>query len=272
MSRGMLGSVILGGLLVAMVGCTKRQIEMPPQQVDTSAWDQRIKNLEDRLAAAEGERDRLRDRIRQLEGENAGLRQQLAQKPEPAPAPGWQNVPGGAMTSIEGTVLFDSGKATFKPGARETLDQVAQVIADKYPDYDVYVYGYTDNVPIQYSPWKDNLELSVQRGLTVTRYMRDALRSDDVAAGGWGAARPVADNNTAEGRQQNRRVQIYAMRPEEGAEEGEPRTSPPHGMAPPRANTGETAAPAATPRTAPPRTVTPGAAPAAPRTAPRTAP
>jgi flagellar motor protein MotB len=256
-------AALAGGLMLSgIVGCgPKKPVEMVTPQVDTSAWERQIKDLTDRLRAAEADRDRNAARIAQLQQQLADAQRKLAEKPEPAPAPGWQNVPGGAMTSIEGTVLFDSGKAVFKPGAKETLDQVARVITEKYPDYDIYVVGNTDNVPIQYSPWKDNLELSVQRALTVTRYLRGALRADNVAAAGWGAARPVADNNTAQGRQENRRVEIYAMRPEETPEGGELRTSPPRGAAP-RVAPGEE--PVTTPREAP--------AGAAPRTAPRTTP
>ena len=144
----------------------------------------------------------------------------------PAP-PKWENVPGGVMTSIEGTVLFDSGKATLKPGAREALSAIAEVISSRYPDYDIYVYGHTDNEPIKHSPWKDNLELSAQRGLTVARYLMEVLGSTDVSAGGWGEHRPKAENTTAANRQANRRVEIYAMRPQENAPPG--RSNPPRG-------------------------------------------
>ena len=219
----------LAALVIAtgLAGCGKKTappVQLPP---DTSAYDQRIRELEDALRQAEADRDANRDRLAQLQNELDNLRRQLAETPEPPPPPDWKAVEGGAMTSIEGTLLFDSGKAILKPGARETLNRIADVISDRYPDYDVYVFGHTDNEPIRYSAWKDNYELSAQRALTVTRYLRDALGSTNICAGGWGEYRPVAENTSAEGRQANRRVEIYAMRPQADAEPGQ--SNPPRG-------------------------------------------
>ena len=214
-------------MAVGLAGCSKK--EPPPVQYapDTSAYDQQIRDLEDALRQAQADRDANRDRLARLQQELDDLRRKLAQTPEPPPPPDWKAVEGGAMTSIEGTVLFDSGKAILKPGAQETLSSIARVINERYPDYDIYVFGHTDNEPIRFSPWKDNLELSAQRALTVTRSLRDMTGSTNIAAGGWGAYRPVAENTTAEGRQANRRVEIYAMRPQEGAAPGQ--SNPPRG-------------------------------------------
>lgn len=219
--------VVMGLALAAgLAGCAKKPepVVMAP---DTSAYDQQIRDLEDQLRAAQADRDANRDRIAQLQQELDRLRQQLARKPEPPAPPDWQNVPGGAMTSIEGTVLFDSGKAVLKPGARETLTRVARVINERYPDYDIYVFGHTDNDPIRFSPWKDNYELSAQRALTVARYLRDTLGSTNISAGGWGEYRPVAENTSPSSKQANRRVEIYAMQPQENAPPG--RSNPPRG-------------------------------------------
>jgi flagellar motor protein MotB len=226
MSRWKFGTMLALVLTAGLAGCAEKK-EPVTRAPDTSALDQRIRDLEAQLRQALADRDGNRDRVGQLQRELDALRRELSQKPEPTPPANWESVPGGAMTSIEGTVLFDSGKAILKPGARETLDEIAKTISENYADYDIYVLGHTDTEPIKHSAWKDNLELSCQRALTVTRYLRERLGSDKVAPGGWGESRPVAENNTAANRQANRRVEIYAMRPQEGAPAG--RSAPPRG-------------------------------------------
>lgn len=231
MSRWTAYGTMLGLALTAgLAGCAEKKepVERAP---DTSAADrQRIADLEAQLQEARNGRAADAGRIAALERELDALRRQLAEKPAPPPPPNWQNVPGGAMTSIEGTVLFDSGKALLKPGARTTLDEIARVISENYADYDIYVFGHTDNEPIKHSPWKDNYELSCQRALSVVRYMRDRLGSSNFSAGGWGEYRPAAANDSAANRQANRRVEIYAMRPQAHAPAG--RSNPPHGNIP----------------------------------------
>jgi chemotaxis protein MotB len=71
------------------------------------------------------------------------------------------------------------------------------------------VVGHTDTDPIQKSSWKDNLELSAQRALSVARYlMEHGIPDKQLRAAGCGPARPVASNATAEGKARNRRVEI----------------------------------------------------------------
>lgn len=218
------GSMLGLALVAGLAGCAEEPVTRGP---DTSASDARIRDLEAQLQQAQADRDGNRDRIAAMQRELEALRKQLAEKPEPPAPENWQNVPGGAMTSIEGTVLFDSGKALLKPGAREMLDQIAREISDNYPDYDIYVFGHTDTDPIKHSPWKDNYELSCQRALSVVRYLHDRMGSANLSAGGWGEYRPVAENTSAANRQLNRRVEIYAMRPQADAPPG--RSNPPRG-------------------------------------------
>ncbi len=228
MSRWMAYGTLLGLALAAgLAGCTKPPAQPETRAPDTSAYDRQIRDLQQQLQQALAERNQDRDLIARLQRELAALRKQLAEKPEPPPPPNWENVPGGAMTSIEGTVLFDSGKATLKPGARETLEGIARVIGERYGDHDIYVFGHTDNEPIKHSPWKDNYELSCQRALSVVRFLRDRLGATNLSAAGWGEYRPTSENTTAASRQANRRVEIYAMRPQENAPAG--RSNPPRG-------------------------------------------
>lgn len=108
------------------------------------------------------------------------------------------------MVLTLGDVLFDTGKATLKPGAQSTLDRLAAFMRQS-PDSSVVIEGHTDSVGSE----EYNLDLSQQRAEAV----RSALVSRNVdanrvAAVGKGKSEPVAGNNTAAGRQQNRRVEI----------------------------------------------------------------
>ena len=103
-----------------------------------------------------------------------------------------------------GDVLFDTGRATLKPGADRTIDRLAQALKDN-PNTKVQIEGHTDSVGGD----DYNMALSERRADAVS----DALRmrgvpSDRYEAKGLGKDFPVASNSTAEGRQQNRRVEI----------------------------------------------------------------
>jgi outer membrane protein OmpA-like peptidoglycan-associated protein len=101
-------------------------------------------------------------------------------------------------------VLFDFGKYTLKPGARERLAKVAGVLL-AYPDLKIQVEGHTDNVGSE----AFNQNLSEQRANTVRDFLvTQGVKPDDVDARGFGKSQPVASNDTAAGRQLNRRVDL----------------------------------------------------------------
>ncbi len=119
----------------------------------------------------------------------------------------------GLVITFVAEVLFDSGKAKLKPQALATLDKVAKVLQTTVKDLRVGIEGHTDNVPIKYSHWKSNWELSVARALSVLHYLVDKEGVDPhrLSATGYGEFHPVASNDTKEGRQQNRRVEIVIL-------------------------------------------------------------
>jgi outer membrane protein OmpA-like peptidoglycan-associated protein len=101
-------------------------------------------------------------------------------------------------------VLFDTGKYTLKPGAREKLAKVAGILL-AYPGLKVQVEGYTDSTGTP----EFNQRLSEQRSMTVRDYLvAQGINLNNVTAQGFGQNDPVASNSTASGRQQNRRVQM----------------------------------------------------------------
>jgi outer membrane protein OmpA-like peptidoglycan-associated protein len=101
-------------------------------------------------------------------------------------------------------VLFDSGKFTLKPGAREKLAKVAGILL-AYPGLNIEVGGYTDNVGADAM----NQTLSENRAGAVRDYLvQEGVAMNSVSAKGFGNTLPVASNDNSAGRQQNRRVEL----------------------------------------------------------------
>lgn len=196
-------------MLFATVGCEDPNASLADQDQAAAAAADRIAELEGLLSQAD--RDLIAERERNLALQSQLDRMRDEQQAQGGTADGWATVPGGAMIAIEGTVLFESGKASLKKSARGTLDSVAQAIVSQYTNHDIYVFGHTDNEPIKVSGWKDNYELSCQRALSVLRHLKNQGVTQDVAACGWGEDRPVTDNRSAAAKQSNRRVEIFAM-------------------------------------------------------------
>lgn len=119
----------------------------------------------------------------------------------------------GLVITVVGDLLFDSGKAKIRTEAYGLLDKVAQVLSENVPQLNVGIEGHTDNDPIKYSGWKSNWELSSGRALSVLHYLVDkkGILPQRVSAIGYGEHSPIAPNDTKEGRQLNRRVEIVIL-------------------------------------------------------------
>jgi len=101
-------------------------------------------------------------------------------------------------------VLFDTGKYSLKPGAREKLAKVAGILL-AYPGLNIEVGGYTDNVGGD----EMNQKLSENRATSVRDYLvQQGVPANSVGARGFGNTLPVASNDNSAGRQQNRRVEL----------------------------------------------------------------
>lgn len=119
----------------------------------------------------------------------------------------------GLVITFVADVLFDSGKAKIRHEAYPVLDKVAVVLGENVPNSNIGIEGHTDNDPIKYSGWKSNWELSSARALSVLHYLAQdkAVGPERFSAICYGEYRPVASNDTSEGRQLNRRVEIVIM-------------------------------------------------------------
>ena len=109
-------------------------------------------------------------------------------------------------------ILFDSGSAEINPGGKELLMIMAGSLKDS-KDQDIIVEGHTDNVPLSVALRKrfpSNWELSTARAATVARFFQEegGIPAEKLSARGYSFYKPVASNETAEGRHQNRRIEI----------------------------------------------------------------
>lgn len=113
----------------------------------------------------------------------------------------------GILVTMRDKILFDVDKAELKSESKGSLAKIADVLK-KYPKTDVTVAGYTDNTGKQ----KHNEELSEKRAESVRFFLVDnGVKSGRITAKGFGSDNPVGDNTTAEGRSQNRRVELHIV-------------------------------------------------------------
>lgn len=117
------------------------------------------------------------------------------------------------MITISDIALFPSGEAEVKPEARILAKEIAKML-EEFPDYEVFVSGHTDNVPISTNKFRDNWDLSSVRALNFMKILllNDKLDPKMFIATGNGEYRPVASNDTNVGRAQNRRVEVSIIR------------------------------------------------------------
>ena len=228
--------ILLGAalMLVTAVGCGPNaqqkelndlRAERDKLQGDLNAQKDLLNECSNREAAARNQLDDLRRQLAAAQNKPPTIIEKTVPGPAGAPAGGWTSMPGFDMISIAGEVLFDSGKNTLRPAGKTALDKIASDIKGKYADRDIYVFGHTDNDPIKKSGWKDNWELGAQRALTVCRYLIGAgVPSKSIIQASAGDQRPRGSNSTAAGKQQNRRVEFYAVIKRGGAS-----TTPPSG-------------------------------------------
>ena len=118
----------------------------------------------------------------------------------------------GLVVRVLDKILFDSGKAQLRKEAYPVLDKVAKILNQAAEGQPVGVEGHTDNEPIKRSGWKDNWELSLARARSVLAYLvEQGVHPTRISASGYGEYRPIASNDTPQGRRMNRRVEIVVL-------------------------------------------------------------
>ncbi len=135
----------------------------------------------------------------------------------------------GLVLSFQELGFFRSGEANVLPGQSDLILQAAAIL--KRHGARLRVEGHSDDQPIHTAVFSSNWELSAARAMTVLLLLVNDAHYDPTALSmaGYGPYRPVGDNQTVEGRQRNRRVNLVVISREQGAaqgREGEPGTEP----------------------------------------------
>ena len=120
-----------------------------------------------------------------------------------------QVLKGVVYISLADNMLYKSGSYEINDRAQETLSKIAKIIMD-YKDYDVLIEGNTDDVPISRENIRNNWDLSCLRASSVVQALQNnyGVNPKRLTAGGRGEYNPIAGNDTAIGKQRNRRTQI----------------------------------------------------------------
>jgi len=117
----------------------------------------------------------------------------------------------GLVISLREFGFFDSGSAALKPSALPALDRIASILAVR--TCRLRIEGHTDNIPIHTAQMASNWELSTARSTELVRLLivRYRFPPGRLAAAGYAEYHPIASNNTAQGRAQNRRVDVVIL-------------------------------------------------------------
>jgi outer membrane protein OmpA-like peptidoglycan-associated protein len=187
------------------------QQQLQQEQAARQQAEQQAQNTQQQLQQAQDSQQQLQQQVQQAQTEKEQMRQRLL---------GQLNQVLETKDSARGLivnmpdVLFNVNSANLKPEARERLAKVAGILI-AYPDIRVEVDGYTDNTgSLGY-----NQQLSEQRADAVREFLvQQGVPSSSVGAKGFGPNDPVASNDSPEGRQQNRRVNLIVSGESIGAQ------------------------------------------------------
>ena len=138
-----------------------------------------------------------------------------------------QNGLQAVKVTFDSGILFGTGAATLSSSAKASLSKFANDVLKQNADMDVDIFGYTDN-----QGWKNstaeqskqkNLDLSQERAQSVSSYLMSCGITSAQIKGvqGMGEENPIADNSTAAGRQENRRVEVYMYASQEMIQQAE---------------------------------------------------
>jgi outer membrane protein OmpA-like peptidoglycan-associated protein len=186
------------------------------QQADAHAQLQQLKDQQARLTSAE-----LSTAQQQLATQGQALATSEAQRVDAerrarqasadlARIASVKQEPRGMVITLSGSVLFASAKSDLLPQAQAKLSEVADVLTKQDSDSKIVVQGYTDSQ----GSASFNQDLSQHRADAVRTYLvSHGIASDRITAQGFGPGNPIADNASAEGRANNRRVEIVVQPP-----------------------------------------------------------
>lgn len=201
---------------LAMSGCVStskyEKLEADKNQELASLQTEKA-SLQQQIAALEQQKTTLQTTSQQRQEQYDALLQKLSMEVQQGQLKvrQYQNM---LSVDVAEQIFFDSGRAVLKESGKAVLKKVGEALKS-YENKIIRVVGYTDNVPIAkaiQNVYPTNWELSVARATNVVRYLQDVgVSPERMVASGRGEYAPVASNDTAEGRQKNRRIEIMLI-------------------------------------------------------------
>ena len=184
------------------------------------------------LDLTRGRAGELEEKINRVEEAQQGLEQRMRSELESRDVT-ISELQGKLTVNILDRILFDSGEARLKTEGEAVLRKVAQILT-QFPNRAVQVVGHTDNAPIRgrtAEGFTDNWALSAGRAVSAVRFLSESagVSSQRLSAVGCGEFRPLAPNDTPDGRARNRRIAVVVLPEEFGAPDIQP---PPSKIAP----------------------------------------
>jgi chemotaxis protein MotB len=198
-----IGIVVVLGAALALTGCSNKKM-LAEKDARIGDLESEVTRLNQQVQTVESDLEQQKRMNEQLKGSLSDLEQQnkiLMEEKD-----------GLTHITLDGSATFGTAQAWLTDDAKSTLDRIWAVLQD-YPDRRILIEGHTDSRPIAMSyrdRFASNWELSSARAHEVLHYLRAKHHADEnrLAAVGYGPSQPVASNDTAEGRAQNRRVVI----------------------------------------------------------------
>jgi chemotaxis protein MotB len=190
----------------------------------SDSLSQTIMDLRGKISALESENSRLKQEVTSLQRAQEEKVQKVSKTYEDLLVKMKGEIAKGEVTISElkgkltvnmvDAILFDSGKAEVKTEGQAVLQKVISILKD-VKDKAIRTEGHTDNVPIVgmlAKKYPTNWELSAARALNVTRFLQEqGLDPSLLSAVAYGEYKPVAANDTPEGKQKNRRIEIILV-------------------------------------------------------------
>lgn len=194
----MLGCASLVLVMLVATGCKSSEPGIDPAEMQS--LESEISELETQIASMERELSSLRQ-------ENSRLRSRLSSQEQRR---------GETIEVLSTDLFFESGSAQLTNEGVDRLVDVAEMLRTQYADRAIRVEGYTDDKPIGdrlSQRFPSNWELSAARASAVVRHLQwtHELSPDRFEVVGFGQYQPIATNETAEGRSENRRVRVAVL-------------------------------------------------------------
>ncbi len=219
----MFNKLLMASIIIVLSGCTNYKAIIQEKDQQLAQNQQAMEELNAKLIACEQNMDTIaqqcRLQIAEIETEDdkllareRELRQRLAQDIAMKNVE-IQKLQGKLSVKVMDKILFESGSVNILPEGQAVLKRIAQSLADA--DENLRIEGHTDNVtigPVLAKRIPTNWELSVLRAASVVRFLeKNNIASERLSALGYSQYQPVADNDSEESKQLNRRVEIVLV-------------------------------------------------------------